>query len=296
MLERFAALWVCHREAFQSSLNTLCRTPLASLGTITLIAIALVLPALFGLTLSQFKILTPEWQASGHVALYLKSNISNESIPLLLKQIRGTEGVISARYISPEAGLLELQKQEGLDDIELFLSDNPLPAVIDIVPSPTVNMEQFRHLPEVSEVKIDRDWMLRLQAMQVLMQKIVRALILLFGLSLIFIVGNALRFTIQKRREEIEVLKLLGATDPFIARPFLYTGLLLGFVGALLALLFVVLFLSALSSAFHDLFALYHVKFFDWQFSNIFIFILSSALLSWLGASLFVRRELRYFV
>ncbi|ARG96615.1 permease-like cell division protein FtsX [Legionella micdadei] len=302
MLKSMRALLSYHLQAASSSLNLLCRQPLATTLTVVVIAIALTLPTLFWVFTDNLAQLTGSWQRGGHISLYLKSPISAEEETALLERVQATEGVGHASLKSAADGLAELQQQEGMHDIMRYLPENPLPAVIEVVPSLAINspaqMEQLflrlKVFPQVEQAKLDMQWINRLHAILSFISKTAHALIALLASAVVLIVGNTLRLAIHNRHEEIQVLKLIGATDPYIARPFLYSGIWYSLAGAILAVLFVNIFMLSLAVAVKQLASAYqmHYPITSLSVKQAYLLVLISTLLGWLGARLSVKRQL----
>ncbi|MDF1827870.1 MAG: permease-like cell division protein FtsX [Legionellaceae bacterium] len=250
-----------HLQAIKNSAKTLRSTPWATAVTVIVLAVTLILPVLFWLLMGHLKPLTNEWREGNEIALYLDSPLSSANETALLVRVRETEGVGHATFVSAEASLKELEQQEGMQDIRRYLPNNPLPSVINVMPASTLDtpekldslFEKLKHYPHVEQAKLNRDWSTRLYALLGFMTYLTWILGGLFGLMVVFIIRNLLRLAAQEHHEEIEVLKLIGATDSFIIRPFLYTGMCLGAAGALLAFLGVHAVLYGLSYALHGL-------------------------------------------
>ncbi len=276
--------------------------PWATFMTFTVIAIALTLPALFWLLSMNMKHLTATWQQGQHISLYLRPDMSQSLQNDALKRVRETEGVKSAVLISPQEGLNALKQQEGLSDVGMYLEDNPLPAVIEIVPemvfSTPEKLEILIHAlktyQNVEQAKLDMQWVTKLYAILGFLSALAKSLMVLLGFAVMMIIGSTLRLAIERRYEEIQVLKLIGATDAYIARPFLYSGLWYGLGGALLALFLVALFVSSLAHVLHELMMLYHVN--DTSLScswlEVGIFVMMAVFLGLLGAHLSIKRQL----
>lgn len=302
MLKRIRMQLLGHRQALVSSMKALCDTPLATCMTLTVIAISLTLPALFWLLSTNIKQLTSGWQQGEHISLYLQVSLSEAEQSALLQKVRQTEGVAVATLISAREGLVQLQQQEGLRDVSQYLETNPLPAVIDVLPAPLLNtpekiqalFQQLKAYPHVEQVKLDMQWIARLYAILGFVTALAKAFMMLLGFAVVMIIGNTLRLAVHKRHEEVQVLKLIGATDAYIARPFLYSGLWFGFIGALFALLLMKLFVLSLSSVFHELLILYHIQYVALSFSWIeaFYLVCIAMGLGWLGARLSIKRQL----
>lgn len=302
MLKNFRLGIACHTQAAISSFRQLCRRPLASMMTIMVIAIALTLPALFWVFSDNMSKLTIDWQQGGHISLYLKSSLTVEEQDHALQQARAMSGVGQALLKTAEEGLKELQQQEGMHDILQYLPENPLPAVIEITPSLTVNTpahmdkiyQSLKTIPGVAEAKIDMRWITRLDAILSFMARTAHGLMLLLASAVILIVGNALRLAIQARHEEIRVLKLIGATDSYIVRPFLYSGIWYGLGGAIFAVLFVNIFMFSVAVAVRELAQLYQMNYplAGLSIKQAWFVMLAAVLLGWMGARLSVKRQL----
>jgi cell division transport system permease protein len=302
VLKKIATLLSYHLQAANNSLNLLCCKPLASMMTVIVIAIAVTLPTLFWVFTDNLNQLTANWQRGGHISLYLKSALSAMDEAIFLDQVRATEGVGHITFKSAAEGLAELQQQEGMHDIMRYLPENPLPAVVDVVPALTVNSpEQVEQLftrlkvyPQVEQAKIDMQWLNRLHAILGFVSKTTHALMALLALAVILVVGNTLRLEIHRRYEEIQVLKLIGATDFFIARPFLYSGIWYSLAGAILAVFFVNLFILSLFVAVKQLAFAYqmHFSIVSLSVKQAYLVVFVSAVLGWLGAKLSVKRQI----
>lgn len=302
MLGKLKSLIAYHRHAAWMSVNTLCRQPLATSMTVLVIAVSLVLPAFFWMLADNMSRLAENWQSSGHISIYLKSPLSPDDESAMLMQVRETPGVGQVTLRSAAEGLAELQQQEGMQDVMRYLPDNPLPAVMDVIPALDINtpekMEQLylqlKSSPHVEDVKLDMQWVNRLHAILHFVHQVAQGLLLLLASAVILIVGNTMRFAIHKRNEEIKVLKLIGAKDAYILRPFLYTGVLYGLAGALLAVLLIQVLMFILTLVVNPLAAAYQMHFalVSLSFYQVLWMILAAVFLGWFGASLSVRRQL----
>lgn len=291
-----------HAQAVLNSFNLLLKKPLTTMMTVLVIAITLVLPALFWVLVDNMNQLTLKWQQGGHISLYLKSSLTVAETSDFLQQVQKTVGVGSASLKSATEGLLELQQQEGMQDIMGFLPDNPLPAVIEVVPAMnSLNPQQLEALslalkafPQVEQAKLDLQWVNRLQAILGLMSTMAYGLIILLALAVLLIIGNTLRFAIYHRQEEIQVLKLIGANDSFILRPFLYSGVWYGFAGAVFAILLLNIFILSLTIVINKLAAAYdmHYSLIGLSLRQMALVLFVAILLGWLSACFSVRRQL----
>ena len=302
MLIQLKRLAASHFHAAVNSFNSLCRRPGATLITVIVIAITLTLPTLFWVFSNNLSQLTLGWQNSGTVSLYLKPGLSVAQQNQLVTDVRNIQGVGEVSLKTPAEGIKELQQQEGMNDIMRYLPENPLPAVIEVIPATTVNtpiqIEQlFNHLqalPQVEQAKLDREWIRRVHAILGFAGEIANALMILLASAVVLIVGNTLRLAIHNRNDEIRVLKLIGASDQFIIRPFLYSGIWYGLLGAVFAVLFVNIFMLSLAVGLQELASAYHMRYplKGLTVFQAYLIVLAAIGLSWLGARLSVKRQL----
>lgn len=302
MLKRTRSLFTYHLQAATQSLNLLCRKPLATMMTVVVIAIALALPALFWVFTDNISQLTKNWQRGGHISLYLKPMTTETEQLVALKKVRETPGVGEAFLKTSAKGLEELTQQEGMHDIMRYLPENPLPPVVEVVPGLDVDSpakldllsRQLQVLPQVEQAKMDMDWISRLHAVLGFADNAAKTLMALLASAVVLIIGNTLRLTIHNRQEEIQILKLIGATDSFILRPFLYSGAWYGMAGAVLAVLLVNIFILSLGIAVNKLTVVYqmHYSLNGLSIRQILLLTLFAIILGWLGARLFVKRQL----
>ncbi|GBE48012.1 cell division protein FtsX [bacterium BMS3Bbin12] len=258
-----------HAQVFLGSLGRLSRTPLTSLMTATVIGIALALPGGLYLLLHNAERLGGGWQESARISLYLKRDVGEKQARALAAQLRGRPGVRQVTYISREQGLREFRAASGFGAALDVLKTNPLPAVLVVQPAFSGDgpqavqglLEALRKLPQVALAQLDMAWVRRLYALMALAQRGVAILAAMLALAVLLVVGNTIRLDIQSRREQIEVTKLVGGTDAFIRRPFLYSGLWYGLAGGAIAWLLVRAALWLLQGPVQRLALLYHSDF-----------------------------------
>ncbi len=302
MIKNLRLLLAYHFQAATQSLNYLCNKPVATLMTSVVIAIALALPALFWVFSDNMDKLTAHWQRGGHISLYLKPKLTEAEQQQVLQRVRETEGVGQASLKSSVDGLSELTQQEGMQDIMRYLPENPLPAVINVLPAVAVDSpakldllsRQFQTITEIEQTKIDMEWIRRLDALLGFAANFANALLALLALAVVFIIGTTLRLALHSRHEEIQVLKLIGAKDPFILRPFLYSGAWYGAIGAIFAVFLVNIFILSLGMAVNQLATVYqmHYSLDLLSVRQILLLITFAIILGWLGARLSVKRQL----
>nr|WP_163501047.1 permease-like cell division protein FtsX [Halomonas socia] len=234
--------WLRHHRAMcLDSASRLLRQPLGSLLTMLAIAIALVLPAALWLVLDSARLLDAELDESATLTAYLEAGV-DEAQAMRINQALGAHQEVGAtRLITAAEGMAEFQDSLGLADALGRLDDNPLPASVVVSPRETrpdavrALAEQLETVSGVDEVRLDLAWIERLAQLAELGRRVALALAVLFGLGVLLIVGNTIRLAVESRRQEIEVVTLIGATHAFVRRPFLYSGAWYGLGGGLLA-------------------------------------------------------------
>jgi cell division transport system permease protein len=187
----------------------------------------------------------------------------------LASRIRDLPQVAQTRLIGRAEALAEFQADSGFGDVLQALDENPLPSVIIVQPRPEYSeprgmgqlVEGFKGYGEVDIAQYNLQWVKRLYAMMEIVQRGVLVLAGLLSVAVLLIVGNTIRLGIQNRRSEIEIAKLFGATDAFIRRPFLYSGLWYGLVGGLIAMALVSVAVALLARPVTLLAELYYSEF-----------------------------------
>lgn len=251
-----------HRAAIVATLQQFSRQPLMHLLTIIVLATALAMPLGMYVLLQNLDRLLQGWGGQDtEVSVFLRDTVDDVAAARLANGVAQLPGVADTRLIDRQQALEEYRTVSGFGEAIAALGTNPLPAVIVVRPTdatviPTLTA-QLRALPEADAVKADLEWVERLQAMSALARRMVQVIGVALALAVLFIAGNAIRGAVAQRREEIEVYKLVGATDAFIRRPFLYTGLLYGIFGALLACVVVAGVVVAIERPVRELAATY---------------------------------------
>lgn len=240
--DRFAAGARHHRETAARSLLRLATAPVQSLMTVLVIAIALALPTALYLVVASLQQLAGGLDAGNRLTLYLRQDADPKAIDGLLAQLREHAGVSAVQFISAEQGLAEFKASSGFGDALDLLDRNPLPpvAVVTARDQPgaaalTALADEFAKLPPVDEVQVDTQWVARVNAIAAIGRQAALALALVLALGVLLIVGNTIRLAIENCREEILVVKLVGGTDAFARRPFLYMGFWYGLGGGILS-------------------------------------------------------------
>ncbi|BEU04922.1 cell division protein FtsX [Agarivorans sp. OAG1] len=240
---RFMMFWVRHLQQCIASLGELWRTPASSMLTLAVIGVCLALPASFYLATKNVQQLTAYWKSDAQISLFLKQNVTEQQRDLLQKNISSMQQVAAVGLVTKQQGLAEFQANSGFEDVLALLPENPLPDVLLVLPSAEYSsasaaktlLDSLQEHSLVEEGRLDVEWLQRLDTIVSMLQQAAWLLIILLLTAVALIVSNTLRLNILNRRNEIEVMKLVGATDAFIQRPFLYTGFWFGIVGGLMA-------------------------------------------------------------
>lgn len=251
-----------------ATLGRLSREPVSTFLTAAVIGITLALPAALHVMVSNLSAISYSWEGTLQASLFLKDSVSADRGRELAGKLQSRHGVAHATYISRDQSLAEFRELSGFGEALDLLTDNPLPAVIVVTPVRELDegevtrlLDDLSHLPEVEVAKLDQKWLERLYAILAIIERAVLIVSALLALAVVVTVGNTIRLDIENRREEIVVMKLIGAPDGFIRRPFLYTGIWYGLFGGIIAWLLVDGALHALAGPAQRLAGLYESNF-----------------------------------
>ncbi len=291
-----------HAQVALASLGELWRQPLATLMTILVIGIALALPAGLYVLHKNIEQISGQWQQATRISLFLKADVKDGRGEQLAEQLRSWPDIQKIDFQSSSQSLQEFRSVSGLGEVLDSLPENPLPAVIIIEPvaDATANaahtdlLERLEKLQEVDLAQLDMQWLQRLQQLNATGQRGIAVLAAMLSLSVLLVIGNTIRLAILNRQTEIKVIKLVGGTNAFVRRPFLYTGFWYGLIGGFISWLTVLIALLILSGPVNQLAALYESQFsLQWLSGSLFIALpLCGLLLGVLGAWLAVGRHL----
>ncbi|MCW8876851.1 MAG: permease-like cell division protein FtsX [Kangiellaceae bacterium] len=300
---RLRMLGRLHKIEAKRGIRDIFSNPISNLMTVLVIAIALALPAGLQILLDNGKSLSQSWDGASRISLYLKTDLEQSQLEQIANQVRTQDGVTKVDIINQQQALDDFKQSSGFADAIAQLDSNPLPPVLVVQPASTHNspeasetmLVEFQTIPEVELAKLDLDWVRKLYAMLQLAEKAASALGLALALAVLLIVGNTIRLSVQNRREEIEVVKLVGATDAFIRRPFLYTGFWYGLLSGVTCWLILTFSLAWLKDPVANLAGLYQSQF---QLSGLSLLqslqlLLVSCGLGLLGSWLSVGRHIR---
>ncbi len=300
--DRFNSYLSHHRLVARESFLRLLATPVPSLMTWLVIGIAMALPGALYVGLSNIETVSRGWDGAAQISLYVHKVVSVQDSRKLARKLEQRADVASVEFISRSQALAEFQQLSGYGEVLDHLDDNPLPAVIVVRPveqavsaqATEQLFQQLKALPQIEQAVIDLEWLQRLYSIMALGKRLTLALAALLALGVLLVIGNTIRLAIESRRDEIVIVKLVGGTNAFVRRPFLYTGLWYGLGGGLLAWLIISSSLFWLSTPVAELAGLYQSEF-QLQglgFSESLLMWLSGGLLGLLGAWLAVSRHL----
>ncbi len=252
-----------HRNALWLALRRLGGSPVNTVLSMLAIGIALALPVGGLVIYANVQQLVRNTNTLPQISVFLKLDAERKTAIDLESRFRQYPAVESVRFLPREATLKRMRDAEGLSDVINALPRNPFPDAFVITPANTgaADMErlatEFRGWPQVEFVQVDSAWVRRLGAMLSLARTALGVLALLLGIGLVAITVNTIRLQVLTLRNEIEVSRLLGATDAFISRPFFYLGTLQGALGGIVAWLVVAAASIALRGPLTELAALY---------------------------------------
>lgn len=292
-----------HRHSLRTALGAFRQGPLAAALTCAVIGVALALPAGLYVLLDNVRELSAGWESPARITLFLRTAVSDERAAELAETLVARADIEGVQVKPRREALEEYQTLSGIDDLATALGEqNPLPAVIVVDPGATLTQAEsartlaakLASLDAVESAQLDIEWLERLAAFVALLRRGLLALAVLLGLGVALIVGNTIRSNVAQRHEEVEISKLLGATNGFIRRPFLYGGALYGLLGGIIAALIVWAGLAVLTPPVRTLINLYGGKFQIAGMTPSLLgwVLLSGAMLGVLGAWVSVERHL----
>lgn len=293
--------WLMHHlHVMQFTLNKLRTTPVSSLLNVLVIGIALSLPTGGYVLLQNVQSLTDKLVGTPQLSIFLSMNVSQDEISRFSKQLEQHDAISRVEFVPREEALLQLQRSTGLADVTGGLAQNPLPHAFIVYPenkdaqSLEALRDELRSWPKFEHVQLDSAWARKLEALLKFGRLAVLILAVLLSFALVAITFNTIRLQILTQREEIEVSKLIGASNGFIRRPFLYFGLVQGLLGGSAAWLIITVSLTLLNSSLSDLTHLYASNFSLQHLSagDSLTLLMFSAYLGWLGALLSVSQHL----
>jgi cell division transport system permease protein len=292
-----------HGHAFLSSLGRLVRNPLGTMLTLIVIALALALPAGLGLFVTNARLATGGFANAVDLSVFMKTDVPIAKAQQLARNARARLDVARVVVIPADKALEEFRNYSGFGAALEALQENPLPHVLHVHPSADssspASLETLRQYfiawPEVDLVQIDTEWVSRFSAILDVLRRVLLIAAAVLGVGVLAVIGNTIRLEILNRRAEIEVTKLVGGSNGFVRRPFLYIGVFYGIGGALLAWGIVTAAVIVLARPVATLAQLYGSRFAleGLKLDEAGVLLAAGALLGWLGAWISAARHLR---
>lgn len=292
-----------HLQALLSSLGKLVRAPLATLLTLIVIALALALPAALRVFVINAQAATGNFASAVDMSVYLKTDVPLAKAQQLAQSAQQRADVASVTLIPADQGLQEFRTYSGFGDALTALKENPLPHVLHVRPRTDYTSgaaleslkRYFSAWPEVDMVQVDAEWVMRFNAILEVLRHLLLIAAALLGVGVLAVIGNTIRLEIQGRRAEIEVTKLVGGSNSYVRRPFLYTGMLYGLGGALLAWGIVAIAIVILGAPVATLARLYGSRYVlrGPTPADVGILLGAGVVLGWFGAWISAARHLR---
>lgn len=290
------------RRVARDSARRLWQAPVATAMTWSVMGVALSLPVALLLLLGSLQGVSSGWESSARITAYIEMGVPLEKANELVLTVNGYGRVASVELIERGQALAEFRESSGLGDVLDFLEGNPLPHTLLITPEEGARTAQgvqslatfIEGMEDIERVQVDLGWLQRLNAMTDILTRASWALALLLAAAVVLVIGNTVRLAIENRRDEILVAKLVGGTDAFVRRPFLYTGAWYGLGGGVVAWTLLQLSLWWLSGPIERLAGLYRSDFalVGLGFDGALTLIIVAMLLGWLGAWVAVKRHL----
>ena len=276
-----------HAHAFFSSLGRLVASPFTSIMIIAVLAIAISLASGFYILVNNLQQLTGNLETSNQISLFLRDDVSEMHANKLANNVRENVNIKEVKLITREQALAEFKSYSGFGAVIDRLEENPLPIVIQVLAKNTLDDKQelaslfksFQQYPEVDFAQMDIQWLERLQSIVSLARLFASLVNILLAAAVLFIIGNTVRLELHARREEVVIAKLVGATNSFIYRPFLYTGFWIGFISGVSAWFIVTTLMLILRQSVETLSDLYggglHLVFLSFPETMAMLFIAS---------------------
>lgn len=248
-----------HRRCLKDALWRLLKRPISAWATIVTIAIVLALPGFIMTLATQIKQIGGMWASeNGQMNIYLVAGAQEDQIQSFQSWLSHQSIVRDNRLITPKQGLQELAQRLHIDSLT-DIQPNPLPTVLVVHLSQLTGEDveslkrQIRANPLVDNISEGGEWIKRLQEISQFFDQLSWWLLGLFGLTVIFVIGNTLRLELQERREELSLMALIGGTSRYMLRPLLYDGAITGLLGGMLASVIIYGLLTALATPINNL-------------------------------------------
>ncbi|MFK8016754.1 MAG: permease-like cell division protein FtsX [Gammaproteobacteria bacterium] len=292
-----------HIQTFVASLGRLWRQPFASLMTVLVIGMALAMPALLHLLVQNARAVTGDWDSAVDLSVYLELDVAPDAISNLSDTLRARADVADVRVIDAQTALSDFRAHSGFGAALDALDGNPLPATLIVTPPVDQRSDddlaqlarQISDLDNVALVQLDTEWVKRFHGLLEVVRRGTLLASALLALSVLVIVGNTIRMDILNRRAEIEIVKLIGASDGFIRRPFLYSGLWYGLAGGVMASLLLLIIFQLIRGPITSLAGLYGSDYalLGLGLPTLLMLIVGGGALGWIGSWIAATRHMR---
>lgn len=298
-----SAWFARHMQTLIGALGRLSAQKLATLLTMLVIGIALALPACLHLLITNAQMASGDWNRAVDVSVFLKRGVAEPEARQLMERMKQRRDVAQVEFIPADAALKQFRRDSGFGAAIDALTDNPLPHAVIVRPkleyATAAHLQELaadlKALPSVDVVQLDTAWVNRLHAILDAIRRAVMLSAALLGLGVMVIVGNTIRLDIQNRRAEIEVTKLVGGSNAFVRRPFLYSGFWYGVGGGIIAWLLCAIAIGVLREPVSRIAGLYgsgyQIRGLDWRATSALVG--SAIVLGWLGSYITATRHLR---
>lgn len=293
------------RYILRSVWQDLVKKKFGTLLTVLVIGVSLTIPTVSYLLWKNTHLAATQFYPEPEITIYLHKNLTENDANTVVEKIRQQtqQQTETLTYLSRQQSLAEFRAWSGFGEELDILDDNPLPAVVLLKPKKAFNNpENIQHLREnlqrikgVESIKLDNDWLKKLTALTWLIARIAIICTLLMAIAVSLVIGNSVRSDVASSRSSIETMQLLGATDHFIARPFLYTGMFYGLMGSLLAMIISSLVIHHFTNAVKYVTDIFTVKFElnGLTFDEALLLIISCIFIGWLSAKIATRQHIQ---
>ncbi|NQZ30704.1 MAG: cell division protein [Oceanospirillaceae bacterium] len=289
-----------HAQVSKDCLRQLLSSPISTFMTILVLAVALALPSFLFSTLANVSRLSDGWDTENKISLYLQANMSDRQVDSFVQTLLLRPDLIAIDLVDASQGLLEFKQHSGLSEVLDALEQNPLPAVVYVLAKDsseqglTTLRDELKAFAQVEQAVLDLNWIKRFNGILLVIERAVIALSVLLAFAVLLIIGNTIRQSVESRNDEILVSKLMGATNAWVRRPFLYSGVFYGVVGASMALVILEVSMLVIKNPVLQLSQLYQS---DFQLTGLgvlgsVVVVLVGLILGLLGALISVNKFL----
>jgi len=292
-----------HLQTAVGSLGRLTQQPGSTGLTVLVMGIALALPVSLNVLVNNAQLVSGSWDRALDITVYFKKSVDVATAQHVADSLKQRTDIKAVQFIKAEDALKDFKEHSGLGTSLQALTSNPLPHVAVITPVDSTNAAsaiealsaELRTLPDIDVVQVDTAWVQRYLAILDVLHRVVGLIAVLLGLGVIVIIGNTIRLDIQNRRDEIEVTKLVGGSDAFVRRPFLYSGFWYGLGGGIAAWLLVAIVVAMLSEPVQRIAGLYGSGF---NLNGLAVrqalsLLVAGVALGWVGSLIATNRHLK---